>query len=133
MKLYQVLVADAARTEHDRAWTPRGSAVFTSIEDARELVSHLGVRWINPEDERIVCDSLDGIIEAEDYGIEDRRCQPTQFLIRELSFQSDSAVVVPVEKIRAMQEIVDRMSARLDAYPGQTAQQIADHKMDGDL
>lgn len=143
MKLYQVLVLSKAADDHE-SFRPYESLIFGSVEEAKRFMAtkesgDRAIVWNN------TMTGGEGVVaygqthpESEWFGF--------HYHIQALSIWSDSVVVVPIEKIRAMREIIDRMESRLiahgdieaavnwlEGYPGQTAQQIADHKMDGDL
>lgn len=140
MKLYQVLVLSKAADDHE-SFRPYESLIFGSVEEAKRFMAakESGIVWK---------DTMTGGGGVVAYGQTHPESEWVGFHyhIQALSIWSDSVVVVPVEKIKSMQEIIDRMERRLIEadvepvgirwalqYPGQTKQQIADHKMDGDI
>lgn len=142
MKLYQVLVLSKAADDHE-AFRPYGSLIFGSVEEAKQFmaIKESGDRAIVWND---TMTGGDGVVAFGQSHPES--CWGFQYQIEALSVWTDSVVVVPVEKIKVMQSILDRMERRLiehgdvdaavrwlEGYPGQTSQQIADHKMDGGL
>lgn len=111
--------------------------IFTSVDEAKMyMASHAmyPIVW-----------TTTGVEPYPQYGMDDQS-MGFEYMMVKLAIFGNDAVIVPTKKIRAMQEIIDRMGRRLiesgdikaavnwlEGYPGQTAQQVADHKMDGDL
>lgn len=111
-----------------------GRTIFTSVNEAKiYMASHAmyPIVWTDSGSEPYPA-----------YG-SDARSTGFNYMIVRLAIFGNDAVVVPIEKIRAMREIIDRMERRLiesgdikaavnwlEGYPGQTAQQVADHKME---
>lgn len=121
--MFQVLYTEK-NDGYGGVYIPFGSMAFTSVAEAKV---YMAAHAMYPIVWRDGCESTPAT------GKDVSETGGYYYMIVRLSVFGNDAVIVQVEKIKAMQQIVDRMSARLDAYPGQTAQQIADHKMDGGL
>ena len=99
-----------------------GRTIFTSVNEAKiYMASHAmyPIVWNSSGSEAYPA-----------YGTDNRE-RGFNYMIVRLSVFGNDAVVVPIKKIEAILEIVERMNNRF--YPGQSAEEIADHKMDGDL
>lgn len=133
--LYQVVFRNKSL---DGIFIPiEGRTIFTSVAEAK---TYMAVHAMYPVAWR---DS--GSEDFPAYGRDDRTMGFEYMMVR-LSVFGNDAVVVPTEKIAAIKDLLERMERRLiemgdvqaavqwiEGYPGQSPEQIADHKMDGDL
>lgn len=131
--LYQVLFKSKA---HAGVFNPHdGRTIFTSVAEAqRYMAAHAmyPIGWTES-----------GSKDYPAYGRDDRATGYEYMITRLGVFGNSDAVVVPVAKIAEIKDLLERMERRLiemgdmptairwvDRYPGQTSQEVADHKME---